>query len=234
MGRGSGSRDRMDGRSIGHGSTNAAVTDAKRALRSRLVTARAELDPEGRIADGEAIARWLDASPVPLRPGDTVGAYVSIGTEPDTSALLSALVDRDLRVLVPVTADGPATPLTWAQFTSRDDLAQGRFGLREPMGERLPTDAIDTAVMVFVPALAVDRAGTRLGRGAGYYDRSLTTTEADLVAVVYDAELIGEVPGDGHDVAMGWALTPHAGFTRLTRPARSWHSNAASARPALE
>ncbi|MGJ0119409.1 5-formyltetrahydrofolate cyclo-ligase [Williamsia sp. MIQD14] len=197
---------------------NDAVAEAKSALRSRLVTARADLDPEARAADGGAIARWLDASPVPLRSGDTVGAYVSIGTEPDTSALLTALADRGLRVLVPVTADGPATALTWARYTSSDDLAPGRFGLREPTGERLPTDAVDAATLIFVPALAVDRAGTRLGRGAGYYDRSLTATTADLVAVVYDGELLGEVPGDGHDVAMGWALTPHAGFTRLTRP----------------
>ena len=194
------------------------VADAKRALRSRLVTARTERDPNVRAADGEALARWLAAAPVPLHTGDTVGAYVSIGTEPDTSALLSALADRGLRVLVPVTADGPATALTWARYTSREDLAPGRFGLREPTGERLPADAIDTATLVFVPALAVDRAGTRLGRGAGYYDRSLTTTTADLVAVVHDAELLAEVPGDGHDVPMGWALTPHAGFTRLTRP----------------
>ncbi len=68
--------------------------------------------------------------------------------------------------------------------------------------------------MVFVPALAVDRAGVRLGRGAGFYDRSLPLADpaARLVAVVRDDELVDEIPAEPHDVRMTHALTPRQGL----------------------
>jgi 5-formyltetrahydrofolate cyclo-ligase len=70
---------------------------------------------------------------------------------------------------------------------------------------------------VLVPALAVDRHGIRLGRGAGWYDRSLpfAGAETPLVAVVRDAELVAELPVDGHDVRMTGVLTPGLGLRAL-------------------
>ena len=79
-----------------------------------------------------------------------------------------------------------------------------RFGLREPAATVAPADAIATATLVVVPALAVDRRGVRLGRGAGFYDRSLllAAPTALLVAVVRDDELLPIIPGEPHDVSM--------------------------------
>ena len=73
------------------------------------------------------------------------------------------------------------------------------------------------AAVVFVPALAVDRAGTRLGRGAGFYDRTLPLAgpAARLVAVVRDDELVDELPAEPHDVPMTHALTPRGGLVEL-------------------
>ncbi len=70
---------------------------------------------------------------------------------------------------------------------------------------------------IIVPALAVDRSGVRLGRGAGFYDRSLPLRNplARLVAVVRDAELVDELPGEPHDVRMTDALTPGSGLVPL-------------------
>jgi 5-formyltetrahydrofolate cyclo-ligase len=73
--------------------------------------------------------------------------------------------------------------------------------------------------VVLVPALAVDRRGNRLGRGAGFYDRSLiyAAPQARLVAVVRDEELVDELPADPHDVRMTHALTPSGGIVTLPR-----------------
>ena len=70
---------------------------------------------------------------------------------------------------------------------------------------------------MLVPALAVDRHGTRVGRGAGFYDRSLPLCGPGtaLMAVVRDDELLDTVPGEEHDVAMTHALTPRNGVVRL-------------------
>jgi 5-formyltetrahydrofolate cyclo-ligase len=68
-----------------------------------------------------------------------------------------------------------------------------------------------------VPALAVDHSGARLGRGRGFYDRTLVLRDpnARLVAVVRDEELLDEVPHEPHDVPMTHALTPRGGLVEL-------------------
>lgn len=70
---------------------------------------------------------------------------------------------------------------------------------------------------MLVPALAVDRSGVRLGRGGGFYDRSLPlcTPRARLVAVVRDDEVLDALPAEPHDVRMTHALTPVGGLITL-------------------
>jgi 5-formyltetrahydrofolate cyclo-ligase len=63
----------------------------------------------------------------------------------------------------------------------------------------------------------VDLAGIRLGRGAGFYDRSLSRAgrTTRLIAVVRDDELVERLPGEEHDVPMTHALTPGRGLVGL-------------------
>lgn len=161
------------------------------------------------------LSEWVYSAPFRLEYDVTVAAYIPIGDEPGSLSFLDALADRDVRVLVPVVPDGPPAPLDWVRYDGESSLQTKRYGLLEPAGPRLGTDALDAVDVVFVPALGVDRTGTRLGRGAGYYDRSLTGVRAELVAVVYDDELVDELPQEPTDVRVGWALTPEGGFVEL-------------------
>jgi 5-formyltetrahydrofolate cyclo-ligase len=69
---------------------------------------------------------------------------------------------------------------------------------------------VAAADVVLVPALAVDPAGNRLGRGGGSYDRALARARADaaLVAVLHDGEMVERVPVQPHDIPVGAALLP--------------------------
>lgn len=189
---------------------------AKNALRTDLLRRRDAMGDDRLSAAGEALATHLRDAPVPIGPGRTVCAYVAVGTEPPTGALLSALAATGARVLLPITLPGAPSPLEWAAFDGPGGLTRGRFGLLEPSGERLGVGAVLHADVVVVPALAVDDRGTRLGRGAGFYDRSLVGARGALVAVVHDHEIVPHVPADEYDVPMTWALTPTGGFRRLT------------------
>ena len=82
--------------------------------------------------------------------------------------------------------------------------------IRRPLLAQLPAHAR----LLLVPALAVDVRGRRLGRGGGYYDRFLAGP-AGMVsgriaawAIVYDNEILAEVPSEAHDVPVTAALTP--------------------------
>lgn len=191
-------------------------SQSKPAWRRQLLDDRAAQSAESRAADADALTTHFRNRLLPA--AGTVCAYVPIGTEPGSLAMLDAAVAAGARVLLPLT--GPPGPLGWAEYTSEDRLVPGRFGLREPDGPALPPSAIADASLILIPALGADRRGVRLGRGAGHYDRSLplAAPDAALVVVVRDVELVDELPHDPHDVPMHYALTPDQGLVRLQTP----------------
>jgi 5-formyltetrahydrofolate cyclo-ligase len=182
----------------------------KTEWRKRLVKARAELSSEVRAAEAQALA---DAVSAVAWPAATVCAYVPVGTEPGSLALLDALRAAGRRVLLPIVVG--AAPLDWGVYFGADSLVPGPFGLREPSGFRLGPGAVANADAVLVPALAVDRRGVRLGRGAGHYDRSLGAVTAPRIAVVREEEFVDRLPAEPHDVPMTAVLTPSSGLVRL-------------------
>jgi 5-formyltetrahydrofolate cyclo-ligase len=145
----------------------------------------------------------------------TVAAYVSVGSEPGTLALLDALRARGVRVLLPVLL--PDNDLDWAAYTGPDSLVRvrhgGRMALLEPAGERLGPEAVERADAVLLPGLAVDARGMRLGRGGGSYDRVLARleragTDPALVVLLYDTEVVERVPEEAHDRPVHAVVTP--------------------------
>lgn len=179
-----------------------SVRERKAALRAQLLAGRTHRDDDQRQRLGAGLADSSGALPVP----PTVAGYVGVGTEPPTSALLDELRRRGAAVLLPVVR--PGRVLDWASGSA--DLVVGPLGLREPAGPYLGPGAVRDAGLVLVPALAVDLAGRRLGRGGGYYDRVLTTLSRTtlLVAVVFDDEVLEAVPVEAHDRPVDGVLTP--------------------------
>jgi 5-formyltetrahydrofolate cyclo-ligase len=184
---------------------------SKAEWRIRLRDSRATVSLPQQASEARALTEAVAALTLP----GTVGCYVPYGTEPGSVALLDLLRDAGAQVLLPV-IPRESRALDWAEYTGT--LAPGRMrGILEPSGPRLGAAAIARAGLLLIPALAVDRSGIRLGRGAGHYDRSLThaTPGTALVAVVRDDELVDRLPGEPHDVRMTAALTPARGLVAL-------------------
>ncbi|OBF90682.1 5-formyltetrahydrofolate cyclo-ligase [Mycobacterium sp. 852002-51163_SCH5372311] len=197
------------------------ASGTKAALREQLLAARRRVADDVRAAEARMLSEHLELL---VSAGSTVCAYVPVGAEPGSIEMLDVLLRRAKRVLLPVartTADDVPLPLRWGEYRS-DGLAQGRWGLLEPLEPWLPESALAEAELVLVPALAVDRSGVRLGRGRGFYDRSLAVRHphARLMAIVRDQELVDELPVEPHDVPLTHALTPRGGVVELTGPAR--------------
>jgi 5-formyltetrahydrofolate cyclo-ligase len=188
----------------------------KAELREAVLRRRRMTSPEQRRTEADALCGHL---PALVRAGETVCAYVPVGSEPGSAAMLDALTGLGGRVLLPIARQDEAglpQPLQWGEYRA-GGLVEAHFGLREPQPPWLGVEAIGSASVVLVPALAVDLAGVRLGRGAGFYDRSLGRADpaARLVALVRDDELVDRLPGEDHDVAMTHALTPGGGLVAL-------------------
>ncbi len=152
-----------------------------------------------------------------VRPGQTLCGYVPIGSEPGSVQMLDEVAEHGVRILLPIVVGTGA--LDWAWYDGREMLRPGPHGLLQPAGERLGEAALRIADMVLVPALAVDRYGVRLGRGAGFYDRSLSMAPlgTPLVAVVRDQEVFDGLPVEPHDVLMTAILTPGRGLVPLNK-----------------
>ncbi|MFQ6141728.1 5-formyltetrahydrofolate cyclo-ligase [Streptomyces seoulensis] len=186
----------------------------KRALRRGLLAARARLTAAEVGEAGRALARHALELPELARAG-TVAAYVSVGAEPGTHALLDALHARGARVLLPALL--PDNDLDWGAYGGEGTLTRvrhgGRMELFEPAEPLLGPDAVTAADAVLLPGLAVDGAGLRLGRGGGSYDRVLARLERAearpaLVVLLYDAEVVERLPAEPHDRPVRAVVTP--------------------------
>jgi len=190
------------------------VAAEKAALRRRLLADRARLTPDQRAAAGRALREAVLELPQVQMAG-TIAAYYSLSSEPDTHGLVYALWKRGGYVLLPLLR--PDADLDWASYEGPDSLRPGPRGLAEPGEPPRGMDAVTRADLVLVPALAVDRGGVRLGRGGGSYDRALARVAPGIptIALVYDGELLDEVPADGHDQRVRLVARPSTGITRL-------------------
>lgn len=206
----------------------------KSQTRQKMLAARAAMNPRARMLADEALVqrlqKWLVntigdlASPV-------IAAYTPAGDEPGASfstagddepgrgfveAIASALPGA--RILLPVCPPGAPQPLHWGYFD--EVLLKGRFGLLEPVSveNAAGPDELGAADAIILPALAADlETGMRLGRGAGYYDRSLTFARreaatsgrpaAAIAVVVFDTELQQGLAYDSHDVPADYVIT---------------------------
>ena len=184
---------------------------AKSAVRALLLARRRDRAGAERTAAATATSAALLQG---LAGAGTVAAYVPDEIEPGYGRLPADVTRLGARVLLPV-VPSEGHELAWAVHTGR--LTPGRFGLLEPVGPRLAPAALGTADVVVLPALAVSHDGVRLGRGGGYYDRALRHARPDavLVALLFDDELVGELPAEPHDRGVTAVVTPSGGWQAL-------------------
>jgi len=195
------------------------IEDAKRAMRADLRERRQTLSQTARDAAARGLHEQLNrlVADVGAR---SVSCFLSTTTEPGTREFVADAVARGIRVLLPITrTDGL---LDWSVATPDGDSAEGMYGLPEPVGELLGPIAVNDVDLLIIPAAAVDRTGMRLGWGRGFFDKTLGSMERcpPVYAVVYDSELVDEVPQDVHDQPVTGVVTPTRTITLAPHDAR--------------
>ena len=180
---------------------------AKRALRKTANEVRETLDASVCAHAGRRIADVFSALPE-FSDLSRFAIFASMGGEPDTRPLFELIVDSGREALLPRCVEGGR--LEFRRVEAWSALEPGRFGILEPgvSAERVPATSID---LFLVPGLAFDRQGARLGRGGGYYDRSLPSS-ARVWGLAFESQWVAAVPMETHDVPVEAVLT-EAGLT---------------------
>jgi 5-formyltetrahydrofolate cyclo-ligase len=188
------------------------IQQEKARMRALVISARSMLSAQERGEAGRQIRDALLSLPEVQMAG-TVAAYYSIGSEPDTRGLVFALWKRGTYVLLPLLR--PDGDLDWASYEGPESLVAGPRGLREPGEAARGAGAVASADVVLVPALAVDGQGNRLGRGGGSFDRALARVGPliPVIALLYDSELVEQVPVEEHDTPVRAVVRPGYGVT---------------------
>lgn len=136
----------------------------------------------------------------------TVACYIPAGFEPGAAAVdgfVETMAQTGARIIVPKVEQGRV--LSWWEWDP-NDCVEGKFGLIEPSGLGAQVE-LSEADLVFVPALAVDIQGFRLGQGGGFYDTALEGAQVPTVALVHPGEVIARVPHEPWDLKARTILT---------------------------
>ncbi len=174
--------------------------DIRSEIRTRLRALRRSIDPATGASRAVAAATVLDALAVELG-ATTVGAYMAIDGEADPFPFVEQCRRLGRQVTMPVVVgDG----LRFVMVDASTTMLRHELGMLEPAdGERIGIDDLD---LVVIPAIAVDRAGTRLGFGGGYYDRALGSVPGPsrpfVVALVHPEQVVERLGRHPWDVTV--------------------------------
>ena len=177
-----------------------SLDDQKRALRaevrSRLPKPGSEEFVSASVRAQERLLQWA------LREGSGIVAlYRALPSECGTASIAAGLRAAGREVCYPVVVPGERA----LQFRRGAGVfVSGALGVEEPTGA--PVALRDISLLV-VPAIAVDAKGHRLGRGKGHYDATLAAWAGRSVALVFDSQLVPNVPVGEHDRRVGAVCT---------------------------
>ena len=211
------------------GSAPSPVRDAKRALRNRVVAARAAMGEPARVAASRRITEIVTALPE-FRAAQGVHCFLSLPGEIDTSALFAACAAAGKMTFVPIQIKAERR-LECVAWQPGDPIVEGPFGVREPPPERcIPAD-LGSIDLVLAPGAAFDRKGHRLGYGMGYYDGFLKTladrhgaagwsapgqiARPAVMGLAFAVQIVESIPLDPWDVRLP-AIATEEGLIRVS------------------
>ncbi len=205
---------------LGAMTTPTDILRAKRKLRKEVLERLSEMVASDREAQSLALVDALARLPE-INRASSVMAFWPMTLEPDLSILLDRLVARGVQVALPVitrfesVSEAREPRMVARQYGSADALVTNQWGIREPEGAEVGPESLD---IVLIPAVAISRAGERLGHGRAYYDEYLTrATRALAVAPVFREQLVQTLPVEAHDRSVDLIITPDEVIRTRTR-----------------
>ena len=183
---------------------------ARRSLRASLNARRRQVAKQQRQQVARLVARHADRA-LQLQSHWRIAVYAALPWELDSAPLIALAESRGCRVFLPC-IDRRRTSRAMRFVSMQGPLQNNRLGIAEPQGtEVLAARWLD---VVFLPLLAFDRRGVRLGTGGGFYDRAFAFRNLRgvwhvprLVGLAYAFQEVEHIDAAAHDVLMDAVVT---------------------------
>jgi 5-formyltetrahydrofolate cyclo-ligase len=158
-----------------------------------------------------------------FKQASTIGLYCSFSSEVETEKLILAAMSRGKKVCLPTT--NPETKIMSFSYYDGDtkNLVCNNLGLQEPTGVPIDPSLLD---LIIVPGISFDLSGTRLGYGAGYYDRFLKTVSCPTIGLAFSVQIAKKLPFNSYDVRVANLATEEGLFsTEITKTKKGCAEN---------
>ncbi len=171
--------------------------ETKQSLRVRARLRREAVPSTELLQWNRAIADRVLCLPV-YQESKSIALYSSVGNEVETKRIFDHALDQGKKVFFPK-MNGNGCP--FSQVARYEELQDGPNGILEPGQTRGLTAEDQRGLLLFIPGLAFDLKGNRLGRGGGWYDRVLAELGKSVtrVGLAYECQIVEELPVEEWD-----------------------------------
>ncbi len=175
---------------------------------------RQSLTSHDQVRAGRDLARQVQSIAM-FNSATDVALYLANDGEIDPGEIVSLCFRRHKRVYAPVIqANRPDARLTFAPWRTIHPWVRNRYRIPEPNVSLRDHRRPEQLDLIFMPLVAFDAAGQRLGMGGGFYDRTLSARghrkifrKPRLIGIAHEFQKVEKIPADAWDVPLDGILT---------------------------
>lgn len=146
-----------------------------------------------------------------LNDADAVACYIPYRQEIDLLPLIRQFIAAGKRVAFPRYLEGSGLYEMAVVSDLDKDFHTGKYGIPEPTAACRALDCdVAGKIAWFIPGIAFDLGGGRLGRGGGFYDRLLNSTNNIKIGIACSCQIVDSVPLEPHDIRMDYVVTENS------------------------
>ncbi|MDX7992293.1 5-formyltetrahydrofolate cyclo-ligase [Xenorhabdus littoralis] len=182
----------------------------RKSIRKQIRQLRQNLSPEQQSRFAQQAVKQVMVNPK-IQQANKIALYLSFDGELDTRPLIQQLWQQNKQVYLPILHPFRQHHLLFLRYQSDTPLIRNRFNIEEPpldIRQVLPVSELD---VMFIPLVAFDCTGQRLGMGGGFYDRTLAKWQQQNfypIGLAHDFQLVETLPSASWDIPLPEIITP--------------------------
>lgn len=192
----------------------------KPEIRKKLRAERKNLDKDSVAQAAKQVAAQIIHLPRFLE-SKTIAFYLPQENELDTAASMQCAADLNKQLYLPVVPEEGDKVLSFFSYQPGDPLVKNRYDILEPDTKTQSTIDRETLDIIITPLVGFDSECNRLGRGAGYYDHTLSFINElsgkrpTLIGLGYEFQKISKIEPSKWDIPLDCVITEAQIYQRI-------------------